>query len=70
MNKLIISAEKFSPQYFFETIPCIWGKISVYATGFSTVPGVLFDKAGGLYVLEDCMFPIGDLAVRRVWARY
>lgn len=29
------------------------GKISVYATGFSTVLGVLFDEAGGLYVLES-----------------
>jgi hypothetical protein len=29
------------------------GKISVYATGFSTILGVLFDPLGGLYVLEN-----------------
>ncbi len=28
------------------------GQISVYATGFNTILGVLFDRAGGLYVLE------------------
>jgi hypothetical protein len=29
------------------------GNISVYATGFSTILGVLFDPLGGLYVLES-----------------
>lgn len=29
------------------------GRISVYATGFTTIVGVLFDDLGGLYVLEN-----------------
>ncbi|HEV2479645.1 MAG TPA: ScyD/ScyE family protein [Puia sp.] len=29
------------------------GSISVYATGFTTIVGVLFDQLGGLYVLEN-----------------
>jgi hypothetical protein len=29
------------------------GKISTYATGFSTILGVVFDPLGGLYVLEN-----------------
>lgn len=29
------------------------GAISVYATGFTTIVGVLFDQQGGLYVLEN-----------------
>jgi sugar lactone lactonase YvrE len=29
------------------------GHISVFATGFSTITGVLFDKLGALYVLEN-----------------
>jgi hypothetical protein len=29
------------------------GSISVYATGFTTIVGVLFDELGGLYVLEN-----------------
>ena len=29
------------------------GKISVFATGFSTILGVAFDEIGGLYVLEN-----------------
>jgi hypothetical protein len=29
------------------------GKISVFATGFTTILGVVFDDAGGMYVLEN-----------------
>jgi hypothetical protein len=29
------------------------GKISVYATGFTTILGLVFDKLGGMYVLEN-----------------
>lgn len=29
------------------------GSVSVYATGFTTISGVLFDELGGLYVLEN-----------------
>lgn len=30
-----------------------WGKVSVVATGFNAVLGITFDKAGGMYVLEN-----------------